>query len=755
MRWSGWLVGAALLADGTGRACGPFFADTVLIHPQAVLDVPPVSYLSELAEVAGIDGPITIPSGIDRLTQVPVEIAELEAHWRAEGVDEEKITKRATRYRTQRTALLNSLTRERLNDLAEEDAPAPPAPLDLGPGFPADVVDYLKGARELAAGNKDGAREIWRKICQRPAAETRMRRAWAAWMLASTTDDRDEAVKWYREVIAMVKAGAADSLGLAGGAHGWLSTLDAGDDPVEAIRLTYLAVKAGHYRSVPDLRNRCATIVAHPDPAVLARAARDPEIRSLIHLEFFARLDGPQFSPIGEAEQKPLARWLEVLDAEATGPDPDAARIAWALYATGRFDEAADWLKRSDEADPRAGWLRGKLALRAGRIDDAKRELAQSIEREKQDPEGWTPANPLLDGLWGHSGPERASSAQGRLLADLGMVELSSGEYESALESLVEGGYWEDAAYVAEQVLSADELRDHLLEVAPEWSAAAVDFWSGAEQSTEWGGTYRYGGPADPTRFEQGPRHDLMPPMTEHDQLRYLLARRLAREWRFDDAREWMPPSLIPLFDHYVALHRARRSGHHRGEDLAAITWRQALIHRIWGMEMFGTESSPDGHLHDGSFAARDFAELRGWWGGAESEAPSEFVQELGPPVLAVSQDEIRRIQAHRLPEEKRQRFHYRFTAAEIAWKAAAALPDNHPQLAGIYHTAGLWLADRDPQAADRFYQALVRRCAGTEDGRRADAKRWFPGDIARPGQWHPLPGSLEPRSLPSPPGEG
>jgi hypothetical protein len=50
----------------------------------------------------------------------------------------------------------------------------------------------------------------------------------------------------------------------------------------------------------------------------------------------------------------------------------------------------------------------------------------------------------------------------------------------------------------------------------------------------------------------------------------------------------------------------------------------------------------------------------------------------------------------------------------------------NHPLLPRLYNTAGQWLSIRDPEAADRFYQAMVRRCARTPEGEAAEAKRWF-----------------------------
>ena len=57
-------------------------------------------------------------------------------------------------------------------------------------------------------------------------------------------------------------------------------------------------------------------------------------------------------------------------------------------------------------------------------------------------------------------------------------------------------------------------------------------------------------------------------------------------------------------------------------------------------------------------------------------------------------------------------------------------LPKNHPLLSRLYNTAGQWLSLQDPQAADRFYQAMVRRCAKTPEGQAAETTRWFLTDL-------------------------
>jgi len=60
-------------------------------------------------------------------------------------------------------------------------------------------------------------------------------------------------------------------------------------------------------------------------------------------------------------------------------------------------------------------------------------------------------------------------------------------------------------------------------------------------------------------------------------------------------------------------------------------------------------------------------------------------------------------------------------------WQGAALMPDNVDATAYALCEAGIWLKNRDPNAADRFYKALVIRCGKTALGKKADERRWFP----------------------------
>jgi hypothetical protein len=109
--------------------------------------------------------------------------------------------------------------------------------------------------------------------------------------------------------------------------------------------------------------------------------------------------------------------------------------------------------------------------------------------------------------------------------------------------------------------------------------------------------------------------------------------------------------------------------------------------------------------------------------------------------IPAVSPDEM--VRARRNSVNIQKRFHYRYGAADLAWEAGKSLPANHPLLARLYTTAGYWLAPSDPKAADRLYQALVRRCSGTAEGKAADEKRWFPSSLRELESMEALPPGL------------
>jgi len=699
------------------QACGPFFPDTVLDKPQAALGVPPVSYLHDLYQLAGSPMP-AVGSDAEHsdhpfLRQIPLESGELRDLWQKDGVAPGEIERRLQSYQSVRMALLSPLV-----DNGPTGFPThgehPPALTErpLGTGFPTDVADYVEAARLHAVGKTTEARALWKSILERPPAERKLRSAWAAWMLAKTSQDFAGSVEWYARVETEVESGATDVIGLRGAAKGWRAAVM--EDPVQAMQFYYDAFAGGKESAAIDLRRVSRKLLETGDSTTFATAAANPLIRRLVNLALHASLDGPKQMDIEtvptDARQSPPVGWLAALEAHAELPLDDGPRVAWALYSSGRLDESRKWLALSPKEHPLGMWLQAKFDLRDGKLDEANKHLTEAVNVTSKDTD-WSPRNPDLDQLWCFDIAERQGAHHGRLLADAGIVALARKDYLSALESLRKGGFREDAAYLAESVVSTDGLIKHVRKVAPAWMAALSEE-----------------GVIDPFTCLDSDRSYSPSEIGNDNQLRYLLARRLAREKRLKEAREFIPPELLPLLDHYIALDRARRSGRYLGEAGAAVVWRQALIHRQFGAELFSTDGAPDAGARWWSFSAADFsarAFQKGWsheWSREPEYEASQKPAEQAIPVI--TSDEIRRVGLYALSGAKR--FHYRYAAADLAWEAGRMLPKNHPLLPRLYHTAGQWLASKDPESADRFYQAMVRRCAKTPEGQAADANRWF-----------------------------
>ena len=570
-------------------------------------------------------------------------------------------------------------------------------------------------------------------------------------MLAKTSADDGEALAWYARVSREAAAGATDVLGLAAAADAWRAPRL--DDPVDGLHLLAQAWKAGHRGALIDIRRLAGRLLNSEQTGAdtLAACAKDALARQILNISVFTALDGDCYiDHDGGHDQNafPYAGWLAAL--EAHGPDTieRADRIAWALYAWGDYPAAKRWLGRADKSEPRAQWLMAKFALREGKLNPAARALERAVATASRQ-SGWAPANRTSDSTPWLDTLELRSVAHGKLLADAGQIHMARGEFLMAMRCFIEADYREDAAYVAENVLGTDELVSHVRRHHPAWSPEVVAWWAGKPADGAGGGV----GPppviaADATDNENDTDCLLA---DAGDAMRYLLGRRLAREFRFREARGFLPAPLLPLFDRFVELHRAARSGGWHGRDLAAIHWHLALVRRHFGMELFGTDGAPDGKaLYDGSFEIGDVGFLRshrdGWkpfWEMTSGDVPAPTL-DLSPSQRAiprVTTEEIQRVRRHAVNPPKR--FHYRYGAADEAWLAASCLPDNDNSQAYILNTAGQWLAARDPLAADRFYKSLVRRNRNTPAGQAADQRRWFLS-IAKPPDMPAVPALSE-----------
>lgn len=684
----------ALAFASASLACGPEFPNSYYDMPEhQLLRAPEGSFENEIARIAA-DVKLRFKKSVeDKRPMLEVELSELKEALAASGVSATLGQQVTTEYERFRKALDTWAGRKTDPDgqLGSQEVFAP----ELAKLLPKEFAFYLLGAVAWHVGDWRDAQTQWLALMDLPEAERRHRSTWAAFMLGRTylmdaerayvADGAAQAAAWFQKARDLAGAGFADPLGLAGSSIGWEArALLHRRDYVGAIDLYLQQQAMGAPSALASLRIAASKAVDSGgvfagEAKKRSEIARSPLARRVLTAYLISRFTR------GESSPEPTSRleaWAKALREADVRDVTDAERMAWLAYDAGLFPLAWEWVALAKDSVAEAQWLRAKLALRGGDLATGERLLKAALGN---------------DGL--------SASHRGRVAAELARVCLARDDFPGALRAAMAGGHWEDAAYVAERVMTVTELKQY------------VDALPAVESRVE--GSQLTGAQAE-TDDERWPRY-------QSTSVRHLLARRLARLGKTDAAAYFPEPLRRPYLDYVAGIKR----GYDRtatAAERAAGFWAAAQIARAKGMEILGTELDPDWAIWEGYHDMGSSRERRPPREKQESlwRYVPEGTQKQEPSIWLPTELESQRIRDQPAPEK---RFHYRYRAAELAWWAASLLPNESDETAKILATAGGWLKARDPQAAKPFYQALVIRCGSTELGRRAEERRWFPKD--------------------------
>ena len=713
-------------------ACGQFFPNNLLDRgDEALLSAPIADFRRELARLNLAPSRFAaVPATNSYEAQTfDAELADLTAALKDAKVSPEVSARIVEGHRVNRKKLGEYLaachkwTSNAWMDTDENTSgkrgPQPGFPL-FGevPGLPGEFADYFAGAVAVRNPQKEEtkARQAWEQLLARPAAERKYKSTWSAYMLGTLweKEDPDKAAEYCQMTRDFAKRGWADSIGLAAAALGLEARVELRRGHFKRALELYLKQYAAGDGSAGVSLSWAAGEALRDGGEELAAIAASPNERSVVTAYLISGKLEERFSTPDKSETNSIATWLTAVEAAGVKDVDSAERLALAAYQAGDFELAQRWVKRAHNT-PVAQWLQAKLYLRAGKVAPAAALFAQLADRLPVVPETEaTNSTEFADSLHIPTGGRYAheldnSAARVRVLAELGVLKLSRGEFAQALDALLRSAFWQDAAYVAERVLTTDELKTY---VDQNWPMRAA-----------------------PTNA--APIDDSSPTLMPHGywgEIRYLLARRLTRELRSREAREYFPTQLQASFDDLVV---ALNAGWNESSPAAQRThalFVAAKIARTNGMELLGTELAPDWHINDGNSDEGLTWQVRA-------------TNSLAAVASVASEEEIQR--ASRPQADPEERFHYRYQAAFLAWEAAKLMPDNTDETARVLCTAGTWLKLSDPKTADLFYKALVRRCRQTAIGAQADRMRWFPTlDAAgNPKPYQPRPKEITPPS--------
>lgn len=647
--------GAAVLlgAGAVLLACGPNFPNRLLLMGDAaVMSAPRAEFRREIERVLPTAPPrfkaIEPASGTDVYRQsIEVDVSDLRM-----AMGDAAAVGVIDRYAAVRKA-------------ARGSAAVGEIPVEV----PVEFGLYLRGVIEFHDGHLEEARAVWNEVLRLPEAQRRWRSVWASYMMGTSYLEREPVVAagWFQGTRALAGEGFSDNLGLAAASLGWeaRAELDSGNIG-GAMRLYLEQAATGDSSALLSLRHVSAGVIQQ-EKIDLDALVKDVPTRWVL-LAYLVSIHGNGAPGIEGDRSAFVSSFLGALEKSGSLDLASADRLAWAAYQAGDFATAERWLKLAPDGAPVAMWLRAKLLLRAGKLDEAAAMLARASKAFPANEE-WSTLSSRYE--------QMEVNPSLRCVAEAGVIYLARRQYTEALDCMMRAGLWVDAAFVAERVLTLEELKAYVDRAGPLKPAAAVVEGEAANS----------------------------------EMLRHLLARKLARLERFDEAAKYMPAAHAESLAKLAANLREGSDQRRSRAERAASLWMAAKVMRAEGLDLVGTELGPDAVIYGGQYETASLEE--------EKEMRSEG------PLLKASSDELARIGRSGVVPDAR--WHYRFVAAQLGWDAAVLMPDEDAETAKVLWTAGSWLKNQDREAADRFYKALVRRCGKTDLGKRAEELRWFP----------------------------
>jgi tetratricopeptide (TPR) repeat protein len=629
------LVAAAGI--GGALACGPDFPWQLLDDRSAtLLDAPAgLSFLSQLRSLVTPQGPLKVvehDDDDDRKLE-PFKIEEDEAMsgvWRT--LVERPLSQKD--YSTKLRAARRAATAEQA--------------LAAGDGLPAAVLEYIAGAVAFNGGEADDALTHFKAIDRLPIAQRRLREVAAAYMQARTyqmLENFSAARTAFQATRERALAGAPDPMGLGVASLGDEARLDlmasglvkvegftpsdedranAGTLIARAVRL--YAEQAARGSAMARLSLREVASLLADNETLLRKVIGDETVRRLLVAYCIANDGQSDFDDAINGSRDEAS--TTVIGALLALPQPtagdDVDRLAMLAYQTGRY-EAAERLTAS--TDRALGlWVRAKLGLRRGDRTAAIADLTAAVKATTA---------------------QFDQPARVRLQGELAVAKLSDGKFQESMQFLfpLATTYWGDVAYVADRVLTVDELKTFVDGLPADGKPVVAD----AQDS------WLFGTDQTPTA-----------------KLRELLGRRLMREGRLAEAQPYFPAPIkdapderAMAADYRAAVEAEQPTWRWRNVSRAEALFKVATLTRTQGMELMGTEGPPDFAALDGSF---DFGVGQSGPWGQQKKTDDGWRKFVDPA-------EIERAAASAPKPDVR--FHYRAVAADRALEAAALLP--HP----------------------------------------------------------------------------
>ncbi len=511
---------------------------------------------------------------------------------------------------------------------------------------------------------------------------------------------RDSANACFRLTEELVQNGAPDRLNLV-----WFSMGEQGrnalqrKDPVKALE-HYIRQAVTHDSSADAISMQITISSILSDDSLTAKALKNPAMEFLIASYLYNRFSMNDWmwawrrEPYDDSTTEVIAgkvRQNSAIIKKAPKQHPlTRDRFAAAAYRMDQFALAEELVNSSNSG--LAWWIKAKAAVQKKQMNKAAYCYSKAVEQfHKDQPHemGWKSEADLP-----HFNEQNEFI---RPLAESAIVAVIRGEFTTALKTLWNTkaidnpwwSYWVDFAYVAERLVTTDQLKSFTDSVTL---------------------------PKPPVRKQYEDRADL--------DLRLLLARRLMREHRYAEAlpyfqnNPWYGDSTMPqlkqLAKQYISISDSVKTtvGSNQAEQLFTL----AQITRKWGMELMGTEIDPDWTVYGGGESEGDWEYLTDSSKIDRIDSSSGYNNTIYhqipvsryrfEPGFATS-EEYRRLKASQSVPYRR--YHYRWLASDLAVQSAHLVPKRSQAFAAILTKAYWYIANHDSVGSRKIYNYYRR----------------------------------------------
>lgn len=522
---------------------------------------------------------------------------------------------------------------------------APPYEISAIPPCFREFYLYSAGFAELGRCGDGRIPEAWTQLSALPGAERKYRTTWVLYMSGNLCRNADERFAYYRKLRHAVQSGFADSSNLAERSldRVWKTART----PEEELR--YLpADPAVCWDSFMIRHLRRLTAAAWNSDK--SRMCQDPLLCEIALLAFGPREVLPELPP----DFRPLV----------------AERLAVHCYFNNDLDGCRMLLPRIPEESLIRLYLEARFARRNGDTALAAEKLSRwlAVYRE-QGKERKNPLSFIPDysaGLTEYAGlSDEAIAFPEEVSGVLGAIRIQQEDFLEALYAFIAARSWYDAAFVAEFLLPTDTLVEYCR------NHTSADTKDGMQI-----------------------------------RLRDLLARKLMREYRVDEAREFFSAQCRPLYELYRSTVIAANDPARSRTERALALFQLGRILRQKGEILRGTELQPDQVM-------RHYPEL------TQSD---QFYRQ--PGLYDFEKFDDLSYPWRLTLEMATRRSALRRQAADCFARSAMLAEDPELKAAGLW-TAGTCLKNRTPSEANQYYQMLcdLEDAPMSEETRR---QRWF-----------------------------